>query len=176
MQRFLPLILVLGLFALFFVMMTDDSRNPGEIQSVLIGKPVPEFTLPGLGEGEPALKTADLKTGEPILVNFFASWCVPCRAEHDSLMALGEQHGVKIIGIAYKDTTDRALGFLDELGNPFVRTAADKDGRVAIDWGVSGVPETFVVSADGRITYRHWGPIVGDGLEKQVLPALEAAR
>lgn len=176
MQRFLPLILVLAMFALFFMMMTDEDRNPNEIQSALIGKPVPAFTLPGLEPGEETLTTADLKTGEPILVNFFASWCVPCRAEHDNLMALSQEHGVKIIGIAYKDTPDRALGFLDELGNPFARTAADQNGRVAIDWGVSGVPETFLISPDGKIAYRHWGPIVGDGLEKQLLPALEAAQ
>ncbi|NVJ98386.1 MAG: DsbE family thiol:disulfide interchange protein [Alphaproteobacteria bacterium] len=176
MQRFLPLIMVLAMFLLFYVMMTDENRNPNEIQSVKIGKPVPDFTLPGLEAGEAALSTADLKTGEPILVNFFASWCVPCRAEHDSLMALSEKHGIRIIGIAYKDTPDRALGFLDELGNPFARTAADQSGRIAIDWGVTGVPETFVVSGDGTITYRHWGPIVGDGMQAQVLPALEAAK
>ncbi|WP_286829111.1 MULTISPECIES: DsbE family thiol:disulfide interchange protein [Kordiimonas] len=176
MQRFVPLIIVLALAGLFFMMMTQEGRNPNEIKSVMIGKPAPAFALPGLDAGAPGLTDADLRTGEPVLVNFFASWCVPCRAEHESLMALAREHGVSIIGIAYKDTPDRSLAFLDELGNPFAKTGADLDGRVAIDWGVTGVPETFLVDGSGTIVYRHWGPIVGDGLEAQVLPALEALK
>ncbi|NVJ70586.1 MAG: DsbE family thiol:disulfide interchange protein [Alphaproteobacteria bacterium] len=174
MQRFVPLLFVLAMFGLFFVMMTTEGRNQKEIKSVLIGKPVPAFSIEGLEEGAPTLTDADLKTGEPVFVNFFASWCVPCRAEHESLMTLARTHGAKVIGIAYKDTPAKALGFLDELGNPFVKTGADSNGRVAIDWGVTGVPETFLVSGNGTIVYRHWGPIVGDGLEAKVLPALEA--
>jgi len=176
MQRFLPLIVVLALFAVFYTMMMDTERNPNEIKSVLIGKPVPEFTLPGLMEGEAVLDSAFLKTGQPMLVNFFASWCVPCRAEHENLMKVANEHGVTVIGIAYKDKPDAARGFLDELGNPYRRTALDLDGRLAIDFGVTGVPETFVIAGDGTITYRHWGPIVGDGLEAKLLPAYEAAR
>jgi len=174
MQRFVPLIIVLALAGLFFMMMTEEGRNPNEIKSVMIGKSAPAFTIPGLEVDAPGLTDADLKTGKPVLVNFFASWCVPCRAEHESLMKLAREHGVAIIGIAYKDTPDRALAFLDELGNPFTRMGADLDGRVAIDWGVTGVPETFLVNGDGTIVYRHWGPIVGDGIEAKVLPALEA--
>lgn len=174
MQRFAPLAIVLGLFGLFFFLMTQEDRNPNEIKSVMIGKPVPSFEIPGLEAGASTLTDADLKTGKPLLVNFFASWCVPCRAEHENLMRLGREHGVPIVGIAYKDTPDRALGFLDELGNPFIKTGSDQSGRLAIDWGVTGVPETFLISPDGLITYRHWGPIVGDSFETKLLPAMEA--
>jgi len=106
------------------------------------------------------------------LVNFFASWCVPCRAEHDNLMKLAGELKIPIIGIAYKDDPKRSLAFLDELGTPFTKTAQDRDGRVGIDWGVTGVPETFLIDGDGIIRYRHWGPIVGDSMEKRLLPQL----
>ncbi|WP_262692276.1 DsbE family thiol:disulfide interchange protein [Kordiimonas aestuarii] len=176
MQRFLPLVIVLALFAVFLRMMTLEDRNPNEIKSVMIGKPVPEFTLPGLLRREAAITDEFFKSGQPVLVNFFASWCVPCRAEHEKLMQLANEHGATIVGVAYKDEPSAALGFLDELGNPYQRTAVDRDGRLAIDFGVTGVPETFVIDGDGNITYRHWGPIVGDGLEAKVLPAFEAAQ
>jgi len=171
-QRFIPLFIVVLMFGVFFKMM-DGTRNPKEIKSVLIGKPAPVFSLPALNEAEKAISEADLKTGKPILVNFFASWCVPCRAEHDNLMRIAFEKGVPIIGIAYKDKQERSQAFLTELGNPFTKTAADKDGRVAIDWGVTGVPETFLLDGDGTVRYRHWGPIVGDGYEARLLPELK---
>ncbi len=173
MKRFVPLLVVSALVLLFLVMMLSD-RNPNEIDSVLIGRPAPEFSLVSLKEGAPALTTADLKTGAPVLVNFFASWCVPCRAEHENLMALAGGYRVPVIGIAYKNDPDKARGFLTELGNPFSKTGLDLDGRVGIDWGVSGVPETFLIDGDGVIRYRHWGPIVGDSLTERLLPQLKA--
>ncbi len=173
MQRFVPLLVVAALVTLFLAMMLSD-RNPNEIDSVLIGRPAPEFSLPSLAEGAAPLTTADLRTGEPVLVNFFASWCVPCRAEHENLMILAGQYRVPVIGIAYKNEADKARGFLTELGNPFSKTGLDLDGRVGIDWGVSGVPETFLIDGDGVIRYRHWGPLVGDSLEARLLPQLEA--
>lgn len=172
-QRFVPLTVVAALILLFFGMMLSD-RNPNEIDSVLIGKPVPDFSLVSLKDGAPALTAADLKTGAPLLVNFFASWCVPCRAEHENLMVLAGEYQIPVIGIAYKNDADKARGFLMELGNPFSKTGLDLDGRVGIDWGVSGVPETFLIDGDGVIRYRHWGPIVGDSLAERLLPQLEA--
>lgn len=175
MKRFVPLIVVSALSALFLTMMLSN-RNPNEIDSVLVGRPAPVFSLVSLAEGAPALTDADLRTGAPVLVNFFASWCVPCRAEHENLMLLAGRYRVPVIGIAYKNEADKARGFLAELGNPFSKTGLDLDGRIGIDWGVSGVPETFLLDGNGVIRYRHWGPIVGDSLEKRLLPQLEALR
>ena len=155
--RYLPLILFLAMIGLFGKMLTTD-RNPSEIKSVLIGQPVRAFTLEGLG-GDADLSHTDLAAGQVYVVNFFASWCVPCRAEHEQLMALKES-GINVIGIAYKNEPAKALDFLEELGDPFVRRAVDLDGRVAIDWGVYGVPETFIISGDGTIAYKHFGPLL----------------
>jgi len=171
-MRFIPLVVVLVLFAVFFTMMSGD-RNPKEIKSVLIDRPAPAFSLPSLEDGAAAITEADLKTGKPLLVNFFASWCAPCRAEHENLMLLAEDFGLNIVGIAYKDTPEKSRAFLDELGSPFSVVAQDIDGRAGIEWGITGVPETFLISADGMIRYRHWGPIVGDSLQKRLLPKLE---
>ena len=174
-KRFMPLIIVMGLFVLFLVRM-QSGDNPKELDSVFIGRPAPEFELASLQEGKPPLTTADLKSGTPVLLNFFASWCVPCRAEHESLMVLAGQYRVPIYGIAYKDTPERSRAFLTELGNPFSKTGIDQNGRAAIDWGVTGVPETFLIDGDGIVRYRHWGPIVGDGLEARLVPELEKLR
>lgn len=172
--RFIPLIALFALVVLFYSMMGGD-RNPQEIKSVLVGKEVPAFTLPVLGKDGQKTE-AVLITGKPLLVNFFASWCAPCRAEHDNLMRLSREYGLRIVGIAYKDDPRKSQAFLDELGNPYALTLIDRDGRSAIDWGVSGVPESFLVDARGTIIYRHWGPIIGDGLEKRLLPKLQELR
>jgi len=171
-MRFIPLMVVIALVVLFVSMMGGD-RNPQEIKSVLVGKEAPSFSLPALAGGPVPLTEVDLKTGKPLLVNFFASWCLPCRAEHENLMRIAKEVGVPIIGISYKDTPEKSLRFLDELGDPFLKTASDLDGRVAIDWGVTGVPESFLLDGNGIVRYRHWGPIVGDSLEKRLLPKLK---
>ncbi len=176
MQRYVPLLLVLALFALFFRMMTQEDRNPNEIKSVMIGRSVPDFSLPGLLEGEATLDSSFFKTGQPMMINFFASWCAPCRAEHENLMTLAETKGITLIGIAYKDEPKASRAFLDELGSPYRRTATDRDGRLGIDFGVTGVPETFVIDGAGVIRYRHWGPIVGDSINTKLLPAWEAVQ
>ncbi|TNE64663.1 MAG: DsbE family thiol:disulfide interchange protein [Alphaproteobacteria bacterium] len=175
MQRFLPLVVVLALVVLFLAMMLSD-RNPKEIKSVIVGREAPAFSLPGLKDATATITDADLKSGQPILVNFFASWCVPCRAEHEHLMELARERHIPIIGIAYKDDPEKARAFLEELGDPYMVTANDADGRTGIDWGVSGVPETFVIDGKGIVRYRHWGPVVDGNIEAKVMPAIEGAR
>ncbi|MCK0069994.1 DsbE family thiol:disulfide interchange protein [Kordiimonas laminariae] len=170
--RFIPLLIVVVLVGVFLSVMMSD-RNPKEIKSVMIGKPVPTFEIPNLFDGQSALTDARLRSGKPVIVNFFASWCLPCRAEHENLVTLASGYTVDVIGIAYKDDPEASRDFLDELGNPYAAAGVDRDGRLAIDWGVSGVPETFLIDGEGVIRYRHWGPIVGDSLRVQLLPQLE---
>ena len=122
------------------------------------------------------LETADLKTGKVTIVNFWASWCVPCHAEHPLLMALKDKADLVLAGINYKDAPADARHFLGANGNPYAKVGADLNGRAAIDWGVYGVPETFVVDGTGRITYKHLGPITEESLQSRLLPAIEAAR
>ncbi len=177
MRRFLPFIIFVSLIGLFIFGLSR--QNSVEVRSVLIGKPAPSFALLPLQAGGHGLTNADLSNhdvsgGKPVLINFFASWCVPCRAEHENLMILAREKGIVIYGISYRDRPRDSLAFLDELGNPFTRMVIDGQGRTAIDWGVSGVPETFLVDADGIIRYRHWGPVVGDSLEKRLWPEIEA--
>lgn len=151
------------------------TRDPSRLPSALVGKPVPQFALPALeGRGEQGLSTADLANG-PVLVNVFASWCVPCRVEHPQLMRLAAQ-GVIIHGINYKDQPDAALAFLRDLGDPYDLVGADRDGRAGIEWGVYGVPETYVIDRAGRIAYRHVGPLMAHDLEQTLLPLLAEAQ
>ncbi|GHF14383.1 thiol:disulfide interchange protein DsbE [Kordiimonas sediminis] len=175
MNRFVPLLIVVFLVVLFAAMMGGD-RNPQELKSVLIGKEAPAFDLESVIEGQEGLSNTALATGDPIIVNFFASWCVPCRAEHENLMKLAETYKVPVYGIAYKDKVTASRAFLEELGNPYVQTGADLSGIVGIDFGVTGVPETFVIDGDGVIRYRHWGPVIGTAVEDKILPELEKAR
>jgi cytochrome c biogenesis protein CcmG/thiol:disulfide interchange protein DsbE len=145
------------------------------LPSALIDKPVPAFELAPLREGSPGLSSAELTAPGVKLVNVWASWCAPCRAEHPQLMALAEG-GVTLYGINYKDEPANAIAFLDEMGDPFARIGADSTGRIGIDFGVYGVPETFVVDGRGTIVYRHVGPITRADLERHLLPAIQKAR
>jgi len=148
------------------------TRDPSTLPSALVGKPAPEFVLPPLeGRDEHGLGRADLG-GRPMLVNVFASWCVPCRIEHPVLTRLAEQ-GVVVQAINYKDRPEDAKAWLAELGDPFEHVGADRSGRVGIDWGVYGVPETYVIDKDGRIAYRHVGPLQPHDVERTILPLLE---
>lgn len=134
-----------------------------------IGRPAPTFALTRLGGGD--LVTSDAFAGRPHLINFYASWCTPCRAEHPRLMAL-QQRGVAILGVAYKDRPEASARFLEELGNPFSAVALDPDGRFALEIGVAGaVPETFVVDAQGRIRAVYRGPLTPEIVEREILPA-----
>lgn len=149
-------------------------NEEGGMQSSLIGRTAPVVDLRQLGDGPPP-DHADLTAKQVKLVNFWASWCAPCRVEHSNLQALSER-GIPIFGINYKDSPENALGFLTELGNPFHRIGADRQGRTAIDWGVYGVPETFVVDAAGIVRMRWAGPITGRILSEQIIPAISQAR
>ncbi len=151
------------------------TRNADDIPSVLIGKPVPEFSLPPVEGRTLGLSSADLR-GEVSLVNVFASWCVACREEHPLFMRIAADGTVPLHGLSYKDQPQDASKWLDALGDPYTRTGADLDGRVAIDWGVYGVPETFVVGADGRIAYRHIGAVTPKALDATILPLVERLR
>ena len=175
--RLWMLVPVLGAASVLAVFLLGLQREDGgrNLPSTLIGKPAPEFVLPPLYEGQPGFSTADLKAPGVKLVNIWASWCVPCRAEHPKLEELAGR-GLTVHGINYKDTDAAADRFLQELGNPFTLIGADRSGRVGIDWGVYGVPETFVIDGQGRIVYKHIGPIQGADIEKKILPAVERAK
>ena len=165
---FVPLavFLVVGVF-----LAVGLTLNPREIPSPLIGKPVPEFSLPPVKGRTLGLSSADLK-GEVSLVNVFASWCVACREEHPILMQLGKSGIVPIHGLNYKDKPNDAQAWLDQLGDPYTRTGADISGRVAIDWGVYGVPETFVIDREGRIAHKHIGAITPEALRETIMPII----
>jgi cytochrome c biogenesis protein CcmG/thiol:disulfide interchange protein DsbE len=143
-------------------------RDPATLPSALIDKPAPDFSLPPLGDG-PGLATADLR-GRVTLVNFFASWCAPCRSEHPVLMRIGK--AVPLVGIAYKDKPEESRRFLAELGDPYTRVAVDREGRTAIDFGVYGVPETYVVDASGTIRLRHVGPVTQKAWDEEIAPLI----
>jgi cytochrome c biogenesis protein CcmG/thiol:disulfide interchange protein DsbE len=167
-----PLVVLIALVAVFALNM---NRDPSLVRSVLLDKPAPDITLPAVpGLGLNGLDNTLLE-GQATVVNVFASWCVPCRAEHPFLEALKSQTGVRMIGINQKDLPDNAVKFLAELGNPYDAVGADSNGRVSIDWGVYGVPETFVVNPAGKITYKHIGPIDAASYG-EVYAAVQAAK
>lgn len=166
---FLPLVIFAIAALAFFVGL---GLQPKQIPSARIGKPAPEFVAPALYEGAVDFSSADLKDNGVQLVNLFASWCVPCREEHPILMAL-KARGVSIHGLNYKDTTEVGRQFLNSLGNPFALTGQDKDGRIGINWGLSGVPETYVVNNEGEIVFQHIGPLTRQVVLEEILPRLE---
>ena len=176
---FLPLILFLALAALFWFRL--GSGDTSRVPSPLVGRAVPDFALPPLeGTGTGVLKPDELRRGTVTLVNVFASWCAPCREEHPQLLALAKNaglaaKGVRLAGLAYKDDPANSRKFLTDLGNPYALIGIDERGRAAIDWGVYGVPETFIVRGDGTIAYKHIGPISEAGLREIILPQIEKA-
>lgn len=174
----LPLILFIGLATLFYFGL--GAGDPSKLPSALIGKPVPKTDLPPIealtrdGKPVPGFNNAMLK-GKVTLVNVWASWCVPCRDEVPFLEQLSHDTRIQLVGINYKDAADNARRFLNRYGNPFVATGADANGRSSIDWGVYGVPETFLVGRDGTITYKLIGPITADNLARTLMPEIEKA-
>ncbi len=170
---FLPIVIFLIVGGYFLWGLKAD-RNPSDIPSVMIDKEVPVFDLARLdGSGVIGFDNADLKTGTVTLVNAFASWCLPCLAEHPILTELAKRNGIRLYGINYKDRPDDAARWLREHGNPYARIGADTSGRVSIDWGVYGVPETYIVDGEGRIRYRHIGPLDQAATDEIILPLIE---
>jgi cytochrome c biogenesis protein CcmG, thiol:disulfide interchange protein DsbE len=164
--RYVPIALTAGLFG---TLALGLNRNPSRVPSALIGESVPDFSLPPVQGRSLGLSSADLR-GEVSLVNVFASWCLACREEHPFFMQLARDKVAPVHGINYKDAPDDAAKWLDTMGDPYTRTGADRNGRVAIDFGVYGVPETFVVGADGVIAYKHIGAITEQVLSETILP------
>lgn len=157
---FAPLLVMIALAALFagYALKRDPRVQP----HAMVGKPMPALALPALDSGRPAPIRAAAEG--PILVNFFASWCAPCEVEHPQLMALKAQ-GVKVVGIAYKDAPANTQAFLTRLGDPFAQRLVDRDGRAGLEFGVTGVPETYLVGSDGMILAKHTGPLTPDAAE-----------
>jgi len=174
----LPLAAFLALAALFFFRL--GTGDPSRLPSALIGRPVPKTDLPPLtgidrdGKAVPGL-TNDVFTGNVTLVNVWASWCVPCHDEVPFIDQLAKDKRFQIVGINYKDQAENARRFLNRYGNPFVAVGRDDNGRASIDWGVYGVPETFLVGRDGRIAYKLVGPITADNLSRTLMPEIEKA-
>lgn len=168
-----PPLLFIVFAAVAYIGLTRE--NPDELPSALVGKPAPGLGGLAALDGRPAPTDAELRAPGVKLVNFWASWCAPCRAEHPYLKGLAES-GVKLIGVNYKDEPQKALAFLAELGDPFAAIGADTSGRTGLDWGLYGVPETFVVGADGQVLLRFPGPLSPDVIEERIRPAIEAAR
>lgn len=175
---YLPLAGFLVLAGLFLYRL--GSGDPSKIPSALIGRPAPATNLPALaglthnGIAVPGIANADF-TGAVTLVNVWASWCVPCHDEAPLLMKLAEDKRIRIVGINYKDQPDNARRFIGRHGNPFVAVGADPNGRASIDWGIYGVPETFLIGRDGRIAHKLVGPITPDNLQAVLKPAIEKA-
>lgn len=177
--RYVPLAIFIAVGALFAFALT--SGDPSKLPSALIGRPVPPVTfaplegLSGPAGAMPGFSAADLAKGEVSVVNFWASWCAPCVEEHPILVDLAAKSGVKVYGVNYKDQPDAARRFLGRYGNPFTALGVDPNGRGAIEWGVYGMPETFVVNGKGEIAYKHVGPMTADSVAQKILPAIKAA-
>ncbi|MBO6917504.1 MAG: DsbE family thiol:disulfide interchange protein [Rhizobiaceae bacterium] len=170
---FSPLI-IFGALAIFFYLQLTSGRNAQVLPSVLIGEKAPSIDLPALERFDlPALNDEAI-TGKLTLLNVWASWCVPCRQEHPFLVDLAKDQRLNIVGLNYKDKPFNAAQFLTGLGNPYTAVGVDSTGEATIDWGVYGVPETFVIAPDGTIIYKHIGPITDAALADKIMPVLEA--
>jgi cytochrome c biogenesis protein CcmG/thiol:disulfide interchange protein DsbE len=164
------LLIPLGVFVVLFAfLLVGLGLNPREVPSPLIGKPAPEFRLAKLHTPGQQLGTADMK-GQVWLLNVWASWCVACRVEHPLLVELAKSKVVPIVGLNYKDKPDEGIAWLKQHGDPYDVSVVDRDGRVGIDWGVYGVPETFVVDKAGVIRYKHIGPVDAAAVERKIVP------
>lgn len=167
----LPVAVFTALALMFWVGMGRD--DPNAVPSAYLNRQAPamtDATLPGIA----GVSDADLRRGDVVLVNFWASWCPPCRAEHPTLVALAAE-GLRVVGVNMMDDPQNALAFLAEAGNPFAGVAFDPKGRTRLEWGVTAPPETFILRGDGTVAYKFIGPLVGDDYEKRFRPELEKA-
>ncbi len=169
MNRFVMPLVVFGLMVA--LLGYGLSLDPKKVPSPLIDKAAPQFSLVMLDAPQKQLSTADMM-GQVWVLNVWASWCVSCREEHEIITRLANQNLVTVIGLNYKDDPSDAERWLNQFGNPYATSVIDRDGRVGIDWGVYGVPETFVIGADGAIKYKHIGPVTNESLEAEVLPVI----
>ncbi len=180
-RRWIAALPLVGFAALagLFALRLFSGHDPAILPSALVGHPAPAFNLPALPESsKPGLSDADLRKGQTTVVNIFASWCGPCRIEHPVLKKLSDNAalkamGVRIVGVDYKDDPSNARRFLSGEGDPYDAIGADSSGRVGIDWGLTGVPETFIVRGDGTIAFKYTGPMTEQALNDIVLPEIE---
>jgi cytochrome c biogenesis protein CcmG, thiol:disulfide interchange protein DsbE len=170
----LPVAAFVALIVLFAFGL-DPKRDIHALPSPLIGKPAPEFALTDVLDASRSVSNATLK-GQVYVLNVWASWCLPCRQEHQALLEISRQHVVPIIGLDYMDEREKAKQWLEQLGNPYSAVAFDTDGRTAIDWGVYGAPETYLVDARGRVIFKFISPVTQEVWEKEFLPRINAAR
>jgi cytochrome c biogenesis protein CcmG/thiol:disulfide interchange protein DsbE len=176
----LPLVIFVSMAA-FFAWRLYLGHDPSALPSALIGHQAPAFNLPPLPDsGKPGLSDADLRKGGVTVVNIFASWCGPCRLEHPNLRRLSENQalatmGVRLVGVNYKDDPANAKKFLAAEGDPYAAIGVDSSGRVGIDWGLTGVPETFIIRGDGTIAFKYTGPITEEAVNQSILPQIEKA-
>ena len=173
-KYFIPLVIFGLLFVVLQSGMNDimEGKNVNELPSPLIGRPAPEFELPSLANPANTIGTADF-AGKPVVLNVWATWCVGCRQEHPFLMELSESGEIPVYGLNWRDNLPEAQQFIAQLGDPYVDSAFDGDGRVGIDWGVYGAPETFLIGADGRVLEKHLGPMSWAVWQKKFAPLLE---
>lgn len=170
----LPGVAFAGLLYVFFRSLNGPA--PDELPSALIGRPAPATDLPALDSRATAFESGDFRAGHVTVLNVWASWCVPCRAEAPALSALSQTPGIALYGMVYKDRPEAAREFLNEIGNPFSRIDLDASGRAGIEWGIYGVPETFVVDPHGVVRLRYAGPITAEILDRVIEPAIGRAR
>ena len=176
MKRLIYILPVIAFAALaWFLFEGLRAPPPGDLPSVLIDKAAPALAVPALDASTSGFGPNDLAAGRVTIVNVFASWCVPCRAEAPQLAQLGRARGVQLYGLVWKDTRQKARAFLDDVGNPYARIGFDGEGRAGIEWGVYGVPETYIIDRHGVIRERFVGPITPDSLVLDILPAIASA-
>jgi cytochrome c biogenesis protein CcmG/thiol:disulfide interchange protein DsbE len=171
MARYVALIIVFAVFMGIFAL--GLQRDPRKLPSVLIDKPAPEYELPRVKDPLSSTGSADY-AGQMVLVNIWATWCAGCRQEHGYLLQLAARNEIPIYGIDWRDQRPEALKWLDELGDPYVASAYDEDGRVGMDWGVYGAPETFLISKDGNVLYKHLGPMDESIWQREFVPRIAA--